>query len=113
MGEAATNKRATLEALRKLLERGQTDEVLALVASLLDNLGGLSLEVARLKRSLVGRKSEKLDPNQLSLMLELLDESREAHGEGLAPRASPSSYSPTPWSARSSPTAGRRNMRAR
>lgn len=75
MGTTAANKQATLEALRKLVEQGQTDEVLALVASLLDNLSGLSLEVARLKRSLVGRKSEKIDPNQLSLMLELVRQS--------------------------------------
>jgi transposase len=81
MVEAATNKQATLVALRKLLEQGQTDEVLTLFASLLDNLGHLSLEVARLKRSLVGRKSEKLDPNQLSLMLELLG---AAQAEGAA-----------------------------
>jgi transposase len=38
-------KQATLVALRKLLEQGQTDEVLTLFASLLDNLGHLSLEV--------------------------------------------------------------------
>lgn len=31
----------SLDALRKLLEAGQTDEVLTLVASLLDNLGPL------------------------------------------------------------------------
>lgn len=90
VGKATANKQATLETLRKLLESGQTDDVLALVASLLDNLGGLSLEVARLKRSLVGRKSEKLDPNQLSLMLELLA------GSDDAPEAEPDEPIPTP-----------------
>ena len=64
--------------LTELLDRGAHDELLAVVLALLENLGrrtaSLEFELMRLRKSAKGRKSEKLDPRQLQLLLTLVGE---------------------------------------
>lgn len=71
-----------LDVVRKhlaaLLAKGAHDELLAVVLALLENLGrrtaNLEFELMRLRKSAKGRKSEKLDPRQLQLLLTLVGE---------------------------------------
>lgn len=63
------------ELLRSLLEEGRTDEAIDLALSLLERLQSnnteLVLELAKLRRERSGKQSERIDPGQLSLMLQL------------------------------------------
>lgn len=65
--------------LSELLAKGAHDELLEVVLALLENLGrrtaSLEFELMRLRKSSKGRKSEKLDPRQLQLLLSLVGES--------------------------------------
>jgi len=61
--------------LRSLLHEGRSDEAIDLALSLLEQLQAnnteLSLQLAKLRRERVGKRSERIDPAQLSLMLQL------------------------------------------
>jgi transposase len=78
-----------LEDLRKaaesLLEKGSTTEafeyLLSAVASLLRSHRELELLLAKLEREQVGRRSERIDPNQLRLLFEELVRQNEAQAD--------------------------------
>lgn len=61
--------------LRGLLQEGRSDEAIDLALSLLEQLQAnnteLSLELSKLRRERIGKRSERIDPAQLSLMLQL------------------------------------------
>ena len=61
--------------LRSLLEEGRNDEAVDLALTLLQQLQAnnteLSLELARMRRERIGKRSERIDPAQLSLLLQL------------------------------------------
>ena len=64
--------------LRSLLSEGRVDEAIEMAMSMLDQFQAqnaeLALRLMRLERERAGRRSERIDPGQLSLMLELLGE---------------------------------------
>ncbi len=64
------------QLLEKLLSRGAHDELVRMVLEILGKLGrrtaALEFELARLKRTYAGRTSEKVDPAQLALLLDLV-----------------------------------------
>jgi transposase len=90
-----TKKDADLTAVRELLisllAEGRSDEaieaVLAILSELREQNTELMLRLAQLQRERSGRRSEKLDAQQLSLMLELvaeqLDDTEDEDDEGL------------------------------
>ena len=62
--------------LRSLLSEGRFDEAIEMVMAMLSQLQSKNIELVlklmRLERERSGRKSERMDPNQISLMLERL-----------------------------------------
>jgi transposase len=65
------------EHMRSLLASGNGDEALemavTILAELLTQNEELALRLAKLQRERVGRRSEKIDPQQLTMMLDLAD----------------------------------------
>jgi transposase len=61
--------------LRSLLQEGRSDEAIDLALTLLQQLQTnnteLSLELSKLRRERMGKRSERIDPAQLSLLLQL------------------------------------------
>jgi transposase len=84
MAHAATQK-LDLAAVRKLLSsliaEGRADEALDAVLAMLDQLrlqnAELQLKLVQMRREHAGRRTEKLDANQLALMLEMLGDATE------------------------------------
>src|ERR1700690_1331592 len=62
--------------LRSLLDEGRNDEAIDLALSLLERLQSnnteLTLELAKLRRERSGKRNERISPDQLSLMLQLV-----------------------------------------
>ncbi len=95
--QATTRKATDLEAIRELLAsliaEGRGDEAiaaaLAMVAQLRDQNNELMLRLLALQRERSGRRSERLDPAQLSLMLELLGEEPDPEADEEAPAEAP------------------------
>lgn len=95
--EAAAAHPADLQEVRQQVERmvadGQASEAVAvlltLVQSMQKEIAGLSLRVASLLKQLYGRRSEKVDPNQLRLFMEALsdDQAQAALADGLPSKA--------------------------
>ena len=80
--ELPPDLKAVRDRLREMLEQGRTDEAVDLLIALLlkmrDENQGLTQRVAGLMRQLYGRRSEKVDPNQLALLLDQLKTPDEA-----------------------------------
>ena len=70
------------EHLRSLLAEGNPDEavemVIAIIAQLQTKNGELLLKLMKMERERTGRRSERMDPKQISLLLEIL----KAEGPG-------------------------------
>jgi hypothetical protein len=66
------------EHLRSLLTEGRTDEAIEMVLAMLSQLQTknveLVLKLMKMERERSGRRSERMDPKQISLMLELIAE---------------------------------------
>ena len=64
------------ESAREMLASGQVDEALEYLLSALDSVlqknNSLEMLLAKLRRQQVGKKSERIDPRQLSLLFEEL-----------------------------------------
>jgi transposase len=76
---------ALREVLHTLLAQGQTDEAVEVACRLLERMHehahGLELRLAQMLRQAYGRRSEKIDPNQLALLLEALAHTPEPGGK--------------------------------
>src|SRR2546422_5765256 len=82
MAKTAKQQQEELDAMREVLTslvaEGRTAEAIDAALSMLSQMRHLNTElmlrVAQLQRERSGRRSEKIDPAQLSLMLQLCEE---------------------------------------
>jgi hypothetical protein len=83
-------RRETLEAARASLDAGDRDAVMAMMERLVDRSDRFELLYEKLRKHRYGKKSERLKPQQLALLLAELDElSVEAEPVQLQPEAIP------------------------